>query len=228
MKIPVCTNCEHPNPHNRWGRCTEDGCSCTDLTLGELIDVQTPEPEAPPSRPSPEEGPRTYVLRGPGGEPVAVPDAVITEADRIYKAYTMRQAGRSWEEIWEAEIGWESPAAVAASVQRYLADAAVLWTEMRRVEAIAMEASRYDALQAAVWDDAMKGKINHVLTAGKMIEKRVKLLKLDQVEDGDDGTVIPRTVVVRPEPEFYVHDLKAIVPPDPEPEEADEPEDPEP
>lgn len=57
-----------------------------------------------------------------------------------------------------------------------------------------VEGDRLDALQAAVWEQAMAGDLTACLTVLKIIERRIQILGLEQTADG--AASVPRTLVV--------------------------------
>lgn len=144
------------------------------------------------------------VFRGPTGRPVAVPDEIVSEAEREYRAYTARLSGQSWAEIAVNEQ-WPSAEAAAAAVKRYLAEGKAVVGDLRRREALAMEMARLDALQSALWPQAMKGNVAHVGMALQVVNARVKLLGLEQATEEEAGAA--ETVVV-PSDEGYLAALQ--------------------
>lgn len=132
------------------------------------------------------------VFRGPD-RPVAVPEAVVLEAQREYRAYLAHQSGLGWAEVAEQE---QYPSAEAArqDVRRYLTEGKALVTEWSRSEMLSIELARLDTLQAAIWDAAIGGKLPAVALARDLIMTRIKVLKLDEAA-GEDETRA-RTVVV--------------------------------
>ena len=68
----------------------------------------------------PEKAGEVLVFRQPEtGRPVAVPNEVVSEVERAYKAYQDKLTGKSWETI-AVEGMWPSAQAAAREVQLYL------------------------------------------------------------------------------------------------------------
>lgn len=149
-QVPTCRNCDHPRKHNLWGRCSEEGCECRSYD---------PSDEA-----------TVVVLRHPDTmRPVAVPDEVVRESDRVYDAYARHRSGESWEAIAHTG-GWPSPRAVAEEVRRYLDEGRAIFRGLKGRELMAREVDTLNALQAAFWPAAMSGKA----AAGQMVLACVK------------------------------------------------------
>lgn len=203
MSVTACLNCSHETGHNLFGKCRTPACSCASYV---------PDPKAGP--PGPDIDPlvgMTYVLRNPAtNTPVAVPDEIIAEEDRPYRAHLLHLGGISWDEIAKLEF-WPDGATAAAAVQRYLNEGRAVWADWRRAEGIATEVARLDALQAAVWRPAIAGNIPAVHEALGIIWKRIKLLRFDEREPGDttDGEPMPTTVVIGST--HYARELQVLV-----------------
>jgi hypothetical protein len=135
------------------------------------------------------------VYRNPVGQPVAVPDDVVIDAERPYRAYLLRRQGMTWEDIAALE---EYPSASAAShdVSVYLNGAAQLVTDRSRQSALLIELGRLDALLNSVWKMAMAGNLAAVNAAHSIVVTRLKTLKLDSVEAVDDQQSIGSSVVI--------------------------------
>lgn len=214
-----CANCDHQIPHNRWGKCAEPGCDCAVPAFPEPPEGHTPELEAQaaevaaadPASPKAGAG-KVLVFRNPHDErPVAVPDEIVSVADRCYRAYLLRRRGKSWTEIALTEQ-WPTPAAAAAEVQRYLDEGKAIVGELRRRELLAFEVDRLDALMDAVWAPAMEGKVQAVMAARTLIMDRVKVLQLDQGSDtGADGAAPTTVVVLGGSEDQFIAGLQAVV-----------------
>ena len=74
-----------------------------------------------------------------------------------------------------------------------------------RRELLNLEVTRLDALQAAVWDDAMTGDVRAVEAALKLVQARSKLLGLDT-----DQSATSTTVVVAGDTQTYIETLKQL------------------
>lgn len=165
--------------------------------------------EEPPDyddiRPPDEDG-KVLVFRGAGGNPVVVPSDIATEADRAYRAHKARIIGKSWDEIAHEEQ-WPSAAAAQAAVKRWQAEAAALVTASSQREHLELEVARIDALQAAIWPQAMMGHVPSATAALSMIVQRSRLIGLDPEKMNEDGETA-RTVVVPQESSSYIDALK--------------------
>lgn len=148
------------------------------------------------------------VMRNPNtGRPVAVPDEIVSQAEREYRAFKMSRAGKDWHEIAIHEQ-YPSAQAAAAAVKRYLDEGAAVVADFRRTEAISMEVARLNALQSAFWDAAQAGDTKAGALVFNIIMGRVKLQKLDVLISEDEATQA-RTVVVASD-DGYADSLREI------------------
>lgn len=135
-----------------------------------------------------------------------VPDRIPTSdevnIELAKRALRMKRSGMNLFDIAEALQMTEM--ASNATIRRGLemAQATIGFAERR--ELLAVEVDRLDALQHAVWDDAMDGDVRAVEAALKVIAQRSRLLGLDQVDTGTTST----TVVVAGNHEAYVAALE--------------------
>lgn len=135
----------------------------------------------------------TMVVRGADGRPAAVPDEVISEHERDWRAYKMHRAGKDWEEIARKEL-YESAAAAAASVKRYLDGGRAIMQEMTRAEIVADHVSRLQWMRSKLEAGIEAGKPASIM-AGLAIEDRwVKAFGIDQQDE--EGGAGANTVVV--------------------------------
>lgn len=148
------------------------------------------------------------VMRNAEGRPVAVPHAVVMEADRPYRAYYLHLGGMTWEGIKDLEE-YPTISAVKADIKRYLDEGRSLITEFSRAQLMERELARIDVLQAAVWEGAKSGHLPSVNTAHSLIMSRVKLLRLDEDVRDDAADVEGRTVVVPSDDDGYTAVLEA-------------------
>lgn len=137
------------------------------------------------------------VFRNPITErPVAVPEQVVLEAERPYRAYLAHLGGTSWPLI-AVDEGYADVQAAQRDVQRYLQEGRAVVADYRRREMLAMEIARLDALQTAIWANAMGGHLPSVTACMNLIITRVRLLALDQGEaDTGDDELDAKTVVI--------------------------------
>lgn len=152
----------------------------------------------------PERSGEVLVFRTPEtGRPVAVPDEIVSATERAYKAYQERLTGKSWEMV-AVEGGWPDAESCAAEVRRYLDEGRAVMAGFKRLEVLAVELARLDALQQAVWPEAMNGKVPSVMAALAVHKQRVAVLGLDQ--PSEEGTGVPTVVVPSEE---YIAALQA-------------------
>ena len=114
-------------------------------------------------------------------------------------------AGHSYEEI-ALEVGYQNRGtawrAVQESLNSRIAEAVEEYREL--------ELARLDALQAAHWPQAVAGSVRSADLVLRVIDRRIKLLGLDQTRTEDDR---PRYLVVSAADEDeagYIRQLQAI------------------
>lgn len=152
----------------------------------------------------PEKAAEVLVFRQPmTGRPIAVPDEIVTQVERAYRAYQSRLDGDSWEDIALNE-NWPTPQAAAAEVRKYLDEGKAVMAGFKRLEVLAIELARLDMLQKAVWTEAMKGKVPSVMAALAIHKTRVEILGLNQPSEED--TTAPTVVIPS---EDYIASLRA-------------------
>jgi hypothetical protein len=142
-----------------------------------------------------------------GDRPVAVPESIVLEAQRPYRAYQAHLAGKPWSVVATDE-GYPSGDAARSEVRRYLTEGRSLVSEWTRQEMLAIELARLDALQAACWEAAIGGKLPAIALARDLIVTRIKMQKLDEI--GDEGDTKARTVVVNGDEVSYVTTLERL------------------
>ena len=135
------------------------------------------------------------VFRNEVSQPVSIPQATVLENDRTYRSYQKHEQGHSWAQIAAME-DYDNARQVMYEVQRWLDEGRALISDRTRRDMLQMEVARMDALQAAVWPDAMKGKIPAAQFALQCIAARIKTLHLDEMQDGEEELAGPRTVIV--------------------------------
>lgn len=164
----------------------------------------------------------TLAMRDEHGAPIVIPASVAREHDQMYRAWEMKQRGKTWDVI-ASVIGYPteqapSGTAMAAAVRRYLEDGQRVIGDFKRKEFMALLLARYEAATDAVWDEAMRGKPASVMA---FLATQDRIQKLVGMEDGDkDAAATSVTVIVRPSD--FVQDLQAIAPPIEDVEEEDE------
>lgn len=132
-------------------------------------------------------------------------EAVARKNDLAIRAHQMRREGIAWWDIAE-ELGITEQVA-ARLVSDRIAAAAELVDQGQRRTLLTMELDRLDQLQRAVWADAIGGDTRAVETALKIIDKRAKLLGL---ENATGQTVTNNTIVVPGNTIEYVAALRAV------------------
>lgn len=138
------------------------------------------------------------VFRGKGGTPVPVPEEVVHQANRPYRAYQAHSKGMNWFQIAQAE-GYPTAAAARYDVRQWLTEAQALVSDFSRREMLMFSVDQINQLQAAVWEKALEGHLPSFDRALSSIMSKAKLLKLDETLDGDEEQGGPRTVVVQAE-----------------------------
>lgn len=134
--------------------------------------------------------------------PERVPTSDEVNMELAKRALRMKRSGMSLFDI--AENLQMTEMASNATIRRGLemAQATIGFAERR--ELLAIEVDRLDALQFAVWDQAMDGDTRAVETVLKIIAQRSRLLGLEQADTGTTST----TVVVAGNHDAYVAALE--------------------
>lgn len=132
-------------------------------------------------------------------------EARARKNDLAIRAHQMRREGVPWWDIAE-ELGITEQVA-ARLVSDRIAAAAELVDQGQRRTLLTMELDRLDQLQRAVWADAIGGDTRAVETALKIIDKRARLLGL---ENATGQTVTNNTIVVPGNTVEYVAALRAV------------------
>lgn len=125
--------------------------------------------------------------------------------DLAMRAHRMRREGVAWWDIAE-NLGVTEHVA-SRLVSERIAAAAELVDHGQRRELLTMEIDRLDQLQRAVWQDAIGGDVRAVDTCLKIIDKRAKLLGL---ENAVGQTVTNNTIVVPGNNSEYIAALQAV------------------
>lgn len=151
---------------------------------------------------------KVLVFRTPSGDPIAVPSDVVTEGERAYRCYQARIGGMSWREIADLEL-YPSAGAAMYDVKRYMEEAKSLVVEASAREMLTLEVNRLDALQHALWANAMSGHVPSAGLAMNIIMNRAKLVGLDPEKMGE-AAAGGRTVVVSGEGDGFLEELKVL------------------
>jgi hypothetical protein len=150
------------------------------------------------------------VFRNGVGQPVVVPDDVANAAERAYRVYKARRAGKSWQEIAEDER-YPSAAAARYDYDRYMDEARSLVVEKSQKETLALEVSRLDYLQTRIWGAAEAGSLAAIREIRGIIMDRAKLVTVIDMMKEADTDDRGRTVVVMQTPgESYLERLRRV------------------
>lgn len=131
---------------------------------------------------------------------------VREDGDRIArKAMEMRRKGMSYYEIAERLGVPESKAAGLA--HQAIRAAADMVSRATREEILCLEVERLDALQNAIYDDAMAGDISAVREIRGIIMDRARL---QQILDGPAATTTHQTVIIAGDSKEYRDAMEKI------------------
>lgn len=135
------------------------------------------------------------VFRNANGQPVAVPEAVVVEAERPYRSYQLHMQGKSWAAIAKEE-SYADAAAARYDVGRYIEEGkALVVTESRRNQ-LQLEVARLDYAQSVIWAQMETGHLPAVKEVVNIIMSRAKLLALAEMAENEGGEDGPTTVIV--------------------------------
>lgn len=130
--------------------------------------------------------------------------AAIEERRKVsIRAYQLRQSGMSWYRVAE-ELGITGENA-RRSVAELVHMASEVVDEGLRSQFLSMEVGRLDALQSAVWPDAITGDLQAIDRALKIIAERAKLLGL---YNPATTAVTNNTIVVQGGTDEYIAALR--------------------
>jgi len=154
----------------------------------------------------PAEGEKVLVFRNEAGEPIAVPAAVVTEAERAYRVYKMWLKGETWMEISRVE-GYPSPRAAKADMDRYLAEGRSLVVASSAAEMVELELARLTSYTLKLAERIDEGVIPAITEARQLAMARVNLVTAigQHIVGSNDGQ---RTVVVPVEGGTFVATLR--------------------
>jgi hypothetical protein len=156
---------------------------------------EPPDYDDPRPKEEREKDATVLAFRGAGGHPVVVPADVATAAERALRAHRLRIGGKSWDEI-AVEEQYPNGKAAQAEVARWKSEASALVVENSQREMLTLEVARMDALQSALWPQAMAGHVPSASAVLSIIVNRSKLVGLDPEKMNDDAAQRARTVVV--------------------------------
>jgi hypothetical protein len=130
---------------------------------------------------------------------------VISKEVAIARAALVMQ--RQGKTLWEiADALGLSQSHTASAIRTALGEAQTLVDEASKRELLSLELSRLDALQSALWQEAMAGDTKSTDSILKIITMRAKMLGLVDTTD----TATSRTVVVTGDSTSYIEALRAI------------------
>ena len=177
-----------------------DVCSLAGTATPQLSDEPAGEMAAPAARQRPQ---LVQVYRNPQTQrPVAVPDEIVSAAEREYRAWKLHTAGVSWNEIATREK-YEDAQAAREAVKRYLEEAVAVVQDFSREEIVADHIGRLALMRHYAWKGVEAGKTASIAAALAIEDRWVKAFGLDQVEEGGANQ---QTVVVPSEE--YVRELR--------------------
>ena len=122
------------------------------------------------------------------------------------KAYSMRLAGVKWWDI--AEELKISETAARKTVAERITEVADMVDYHEKREFLSLELDRLDALQAAVWDEAMEGKVTAVTAVLAIMDRRAKWLGF--AEPAQQQTVTSNTIVIPGNSREYIAALQQV------------------
>lgn len=148
---------------------------------------------------------QVLVFRNIAGEPIAVPDEVVSAGERAYRSYKMRIEGHTWLHIANDQ-NYPSASAAQYDVNTYMAEAKALVTEKSQMDMLTLEIFRLDAIQQSMWVGAMAGSVAHAKMVVDIIMKRSQLLGIDSGAVGQNTNAT--TLVVPMESAGFITAMK--------------------
>jgi hypothetical protein len=144
------------------------------------------------------------------GRIIIDPDGTRAEVVNVaVEAHKMRLRGMAWAEIG-ARCGYKSPQGAQTAVMTMLVRAAREMDARHRSAQLALEVQRLDAIQDAYWSAAIDGNVFAAQLILRIIDSRVKLLRLTEATPDAVGAG-PATLIVTGPSEDYVAGLRRIV-----------------
>jgi hypothetical protein len=128
------------------------------------------------------------------------------KAKQARKAYSMRMAGVKWWDIAE-ELKMSEGQAKKVVADR-IAEVAAMVDYHEKREFLSLELDRLDALQAALWDDAMEGKVPAVQAVLAVMDRRAKWLGF--AEPDQQQVLTANTIVIPGNTREYVAALQQV------------------
>lgn len=124
------------------------------------------------------------------------------------EAHRLRLQGMGWADI-AGICGYRTTQNCQTAVQRMLLQAGKELDARRRAQLLMLEVQRLDAIQHAYWDAAIGGNIFAAQLILKIVEQRVKLLRLAEPEVAN--AVPQAALVIAGDQEQYVAGLRKVV-----------------
>ena len=137
---------------------------------------------------------------------VAAANSREAQRKKARRAHELRQSGMSWWAIAEEMKISENQARMA--VAELIAEAADTVDYYEKREVLAMELSRLDSLQSAVWADAMDGKVPAIQAALAIMDRRAKWLGFAEPEV--QTNITSNTIVVPGNTKAYIEALQQV------------------
>lgn len=130
----------------------------------------------------------------------------IQKAEAAQNIWRLKQQGLSNDQIGqELEM---TPSQVSSVLSTTMSKASSELDAVTRQELLALEVARLDELQSTAWLQAINGDTRSADLVLKIIDKRSKLLGLDQQQTETQATV--QTVVVTGNSDDYIEALRTI------------------
>lgn len=122
------------------------------------------------------------------------------------KAYSMRVSGMKWWDIAEALGINEAKLKVAVAVRIAEVSDLIDYHEKRTI--FNLELDRLDALQSAIWEEAMEGKISAIHAVLAVMDRRAKWLGFAEPESAQ--TITANTIVIPSNSSDYIAALQRV------------------
>lgn len=162
--------------------------------------------EPPEDQPS-----NVLVFRNAAGQPVPVPEDVVIDAERPYRAYMAHMGGKDWATIAKEE-GYPSAGAAAADIQRYTAEARSLVTVQSQQDMLQRNVARLDFMLSRLWPGVEAGLVTAIKEArGLVMDQTKTIVAMAGMPGGEEESDASRTVVIygeRSSEEDYIEQLK--------------------
>ena len=126
-------------------------------------------------------------LRHPiSGTPTVIPRELALTESRAYSAYSDWLGGMTWEQV-AVKHEYADARAAQYDIKQYLESARSLYNSLTAQQAKSLARARLEALLHAAWDGALKGNPTLIGQAHGLTISLIKLDKLDQLGDDEEG-----------------------------------------